>query len=219
MTPILLLLVIEGGFLTLFLNQTKCEEYWPSKQAHDYGDITVMMTSEIVLPEWTIRDFTVKNDALKVEAIQTSESHPLRQFHFTSWPDHGVPDTTDLLINFRYLVRDYMKQSPPESPILVHCSAGVGRTGTFIAIDRLIYQIENENTVDVYGIVYDLRMHRPLMVQTEDQYVFLNQCVLDIVRSQKDSKVDLIYQNTTAMTIYENLAPVTTFGKTNGYIA
>ncbi|XP_029812213.1 receptor-type tyrosine-protein phosphatase eta isoform X4 [Suricata suricatta] len=192
--------------------RTKCEEYWPSKQAQDYGDITVAMTSEIVLPQWTIRDFTVKN-------LQTSESHPLRQFHFTSWPDHGVPDTTDLLINFRYLVRDYMKQSPPGSPILVHCSAGVGRTGTFIAIDRLIYQIENENTVDVYGIVYDLRMHRPLMVQTEDQYVFLNQCVLDIIRSQKDSKVDLIYQNTTAMTIYENLAPVTAFGRTNGYIA
>ncbi|XP_045147050.1 receptor-type tyrosine-protein phosphatase eta [Echinops telfairi] len=151
--------------------------------------------------------------------VQTSENHPLRQFHFTSWPDHGVPDTTDLLINFRYLVRDYMKQSPPETPILVHCSAGVGRTGTFIAIDRLIYQMENENTVDVYGIVYDLRMHRPLMVQTEDQYVFLNQCVLDIIRAQKDSKVDLIYQNTTAMTIYENLSPVPTFGKTNGYIA
>ncbi|KAM6160871.1 receptor-type tyrosine-protein phosphatase eta [Erethizon dorsatum] len=192
--------------------RTKCEEYWPSKQAQDYGDITVVMTSEIVLPEWTIRDFTVKN-------VQTSDSHRLRQFHFTSWPDHGVPDTTDLLINFRYLVRDYMKQSPPESPILVHCSAGVGRTGTFIAIDRLIYQIENENTVDVYGIVYDLRMHRPLMVQTEDQYVFLNQCVLDIVRSQRDSKVDLIYQNTTAMTIYENLEPVAVFGKTNGYLA
>ncbi|ELK23841.1 Receptor-type tyrosine-protein phosphatase eta [Myotis davidii] len=192
--------------------RTKCEEYWPSKQAKDYGDIAVAMTSEIVLPEWTIRDFIVKNK-------QTSDSHALRQFHFTSWPDHGVPDTTDLLINFRYLVRDYMKQSPPESPILVHCSAGVGRTGTFIAIDRLIYQIENEYSVDVYGIVYDLRMHRPLMVQTEDQYVFLNQCVLDIIRSHRDSKVDLIYQNTTAMTIYENLAPVTTFGQTNGYIA
>ncbi|XP_054581684.1 receptor-type tyrosine-protein phosphatase eta [Eptesicus fuscus] len=192
--------------------RTKCEEYWPSKQAKDYGDITVAMTSEIVLPEWTIRDFIVKNK-------QTSDSHPLRQFHFTSWPDHGVPDTTDLLINFRYLVRDYMKQSPPGSPILVHCSAGVGRTGTFIAIDRLIYQIENEYSVDVYGIVYDLRMHRPLMVQTEDQYVFLNQCVLDIIRSHRDSKVDLIYQNTTAMTIYENIAPVATFGQTNGYIA
>lgn len=59
-----------------------------------------------------------------------------------------------------------------ERQLMVMCSflsssAGVGRTGTFIAIDRLIYQIENENTVDVYGIVYDLRMHRPLMVQTE----------------------------------------------------
>lgn len=53
----------------------------------------------------------------------------------------------------------------------------------------------------------------------QDQYVFLNQCVLDIIRSHRDSKVDLIYQNTTAMTIYENLAPVTTFGQTNGYIA
>ncbi|XP_023597604.1 receptor-type tyrosine-protein phosphatase eta-like isoform X2 [Trichechus manatus latirostris] len=192
--------------------RTKCEEYWPSKEAQDYGDITVAMSSEIIHPEWTIRDFTVKN-------VQTRESHPVRQFHFTSWPDHGVPETTDLLISFRYLVRDYVTQSPPETPILVHCSAGVGRTGTFIAIDRLIYQIENENTVDVYGIVYDLRMHRPLMVQTEDQYVFLNQCVLDIIRSRKDSKVDLIYQNTTAMTIYENFMPGPRFGKTNGYIA
>ncbi|XP_074086755.1 receptor-type tyrosine-protein phosphatase eta [Macrotis lagotis] len=192
--------------------RTKCEEYWPSKQTQNYGDITVALTSEIILPEWTIRDFTVKNS-------KTSESHPLRQFHFTSWPDHGVPDTTDLLINFRYLVNDYMKQSPPESPVLVHCSAGVGRTGTFIAIDRLIHQMENENAVDVYGIVYDLRLHRPLMVQTEDQYVFLNQCVWDIIKSQKDSKADLIYQNTTAMSIYENLAPMTAFGKTNGYIA
>ncbi|XP_043827174.1 receptor-type tyrosine-protein phosphatase eta [Dromiciops gliroides] len=192
--------------------RTKCEEYWPSKQTQNYGDITVALTSEIILPEWTIRDFSVKNS-------KTSESHPLRQFHFTSWPDHGVPDTTDLLVNFRYLVNDYMKQSPPESPVLVHCSAGVGRTGTFIAIDRLIHQMENENAVDVYGIVYDLRLHRPLMVQTEDQYVFLNQCVWDIIKSQKDSKADLIYQNTTAMTIYENLAPMTAFGKTNGYIA
>lgn len=57
--------------------------------------------------------------------------------------------------------------TPAPRSFPVSCSAGVGRTGTFIAIDRLIYQIENEYTVDVYGIVYDLRMHRPLMVQTE----------------------------------------------------
>ncbi|NWW99971.1 PTPRJ phosphatase, partial [Caloenas nicobarica] len=192
--------------------RTKCEQYWPDKQSKTYGDIIVTMVSEIVLPEWTIRDFTV-------EKSNTPESHTVRQFHFTSWPDHGVPETTDLLINFRHLVHEYSSQNPIDSPTLVHCSAGVGRTGTFIAIDRLIQQIEMENTVDVYGVVYDLRMHRPLMVQTEDQYVFLNQCVMDIIRSQKDKKTDLIYQNMTAMAIYENFTPGPSFGKANGYHA
>ncbi|NXD11831.1 PTPRJ phosphatase, partial [Nothocercus nigrocapillus] len=192
--------------------RTKCEQYWPDKQSMSYGDIIVTMVSEIVLPEWTIRDFTVEN-------TNVSEIHTVRQFHFTSWPDHGVPETTDLLINFRHLVQEYNSQNPIDSPVLVHCSAGVGRTGTFIAIDRLIQQMEMENTVDVYGVVYDLRMHRPLMVQTEDQYVFLNQCVMDIIRSQKDKKADLIYQNMTAMAIYENFTPGPGFGKANGYHA
>ncbi|NWU94961.1 PTPRJ phosphatase, partial [Upupa epops] len=190
--------------------RTKCEQYWPDKETKSYGDIVVTTVSEIVLPEWTIRDFTV-------EKSNTPDSHTVRQFHFTSWPDHGVPETTDLLINFRHLVHTYSTQNPIDCPTLVHCSAGVGRTGTFIAIDRLIQQIEMENTVDVYGVVYDLRMHRPLMVQTEDQYVFLNQCVMDIIKSQKDKKTDLIYQNMTAMAIYENFTPGTGFGKANGY--
>ncbi|XP_071414939.1 receptor-type tyrosine-protein phosphatase eta isoform X2 [Pithys albifrons albifrons] len=192
--------------------RTKCEQYWPDKESKTYGDIIVTIVSEIVLPEWTIRDFTV-------EKSDTPESHTVCQFHFTSWPDHGVPETTDLLINFRHLVHQYNSQNPIDSPTLVHCSAGVGRTGTFIAIDRLIQQMEMENTVDVYGVVYDLRMHRPLMVQTEDQYVFLNQCVMDIIRSQKKKKTDLIYQNVTAMEIYENFTPGPDFGKANGYHA
>ncbi|NWH85819.1 PTPRJ phosphatase, partial [Aegithalos caudatus] len=190
--------------------RTKCEQYWPDKQPKTYGDIIVTMVSEVVLPEWTIRDFTV-------EKSNTPESHTVRQFHFTSWPDHGVPETTDLLINFRHLVHEYNSQNPMDSPTLVHCSAGVGRTGTFIAIDRLIQQMEMENTVDVYGVVYDLRMHRPLMVQTEDQYVFLNQCVMDIIKSQRERRTDLIYQNVTAMAIYENFTPGPAFGKANGY--
>ncbi|NWY72972.1 PTPRJ phosphatase, partial [Erithacus rubecula] len=192
--------------------RTKCEQYWPDKQSKSYGDIIVTMVSEVVLPEWTIRDFTV-------EKSNTPESHTVRQFHFTSWPDHGVPETTDLLINFRHLVHEYNSQNPIDSPTLVHCSAGVGRTGTFIAIDRLIQQMEMESSVDVYGVVYDLRMHRPLMVQTEDQYVFLNQCVMDIIKSQRERQTDLIYQNVTAMAIYENVTPGPAFGKANGYHA
>ncbi|XP_036399313.1 receptor-type tyrosine-protein phosphatase eta [Megalops cyprinoides] len=180
--------------------RVKCEEYWPSGTKH-FNNITVTMTSEIPLEDWTIRDFSVKN-------VKTAETRSLRHFHFTAWPDHGVPETTELLINFRHLVREHMDQYSRNSPAVVHCSAGVGRTGTFIAIDRLIFQIERDGVVDVYGVIHDLRMHRPLMVQTEDQYVFLNQCAMDIIRSRTGTNVDLIYQNTAALSIYENFEPM-----------
>ncbi|XP_019749603.1 receptor-type tyrosine-protein phosphatase eta-like isoform X4 [Hippocampus comes] len=177
----------------------KCEQYWHSSTKH-FEYIRVTTTSEIPLDDWTIRDFEIKN-------VKTAETRSVRQFHFTAWPDHGVPETTELLISFRHLVREHMDQYSTNSPTVVHCSAGVGRTGTFIAIDRLIFQIERENVVDVYGVVHDLRMHRPLMVQTEDQYVILNQCAMDIIRSRTGTNVDLIYQNTAALSIYENVQP------------
>ncbi|XP_072526999.1 receptor-type tyrosine-protein phosphatase eta [Salminus brasiliensis] len=180
--------------------RVKCEKYWPSESKH-FSNLTVTTTSEIIMEDWTIRDFHVKN-------VKTAETRSIRQFHFTAWPDHGVPETTELLINFRHLVREHMDQYSRHSPTLVHCSAGVGRTGTFIAIDRLIFRIERDGVVDVYGIIHDLRMHRPLMVQTEDQYVFLNQCAVDIIRSRTGTNVDLIYQNTAALTIYENFEPM-----------
>ncbi|XP_045061143.1 receptor-type tyrosine-protein phosphatase eta-like [Coregonus clupeaformis] len=179
--------------------RVKCEEYYSSETKH-FEYITVTTTSEIPLEDWTIRDFDVKN-------VKTAETRSVRHFHFTAWPDHGVPETTELLINFRHLVREHMDQYSRHSPTVVHCSAGVGRTGTFIAIDRLIFQIEREGMVDVYGTIHELRMHRPLMVQTEEQYVFLNQCAMDIIRSRTGTNVDLIYQNTAALTIYENVEP------------
>uniref|UniRef100_A0A3P9AAI4 protein-tyrosine-phosphatase n=1 Tax=Esox lucius TaxID=8010 RepID=A0A3P9AAI4_ESOLU len=188
--------------------RVKCEKYWPS-ETKCFGNITVATTSDIPLEDWTIRDFEIKN-------IKTAETRSVRHFHFTAWPDHGVPETTELLINFRHLVREHMDQYSRHSPTVVHCSAGVGRTGTFIAIDRLIFQIERESMVDVYGIIHDLRMHRPLMVQTEDQYVFLNQCAMDIIRSRTGTNVDLIYQNTAALGIYENVEPKNKRMK-NGY--
>ncbi|XP_051548122.1 receptor-type tyrosine-protein phosphatase eta-like [Myxocyprinus asiaticus] len=177
--------------------RVKCEKYWPSRTSLHHN-ISVTTTSEIPMESWTIRDFTIKN-------VKTAETRAVRHFHFTAWPDHGVPQTTEILIDFRHLVREHMDQYSSHSPSVVHCSAGVGRTGTFIAIDRLIFQIERESMVDVYGIVNDMRMHRPLMVQTEEQYVYLHQCAYDIIRSRTGTNVDLIYQNTGALDIYENL--------------
>ncbi|XP_034734384.1 receptor-type tyrosine-protein phosphatase eta [Etheostoma cragini] len=205
-------MIWEKNVLTLVMltrcneqGRVKCERYWDHGTKH-YENITVTTTSEIPLEDWTIRDFHIKN-------VKTAETRSVRHFHFTAWPDHGVPQTTELLISFRHLVREHMDQYSRHSPTVVHCSAGVGRTGTFIAIDRLIFQIERENIVDVYGIVHDQRMHRPLMVQTEDQYVFLNQCAMDIIRSRTGTNVDLIYQNTGALSIYENIDPKKGFPK------
>ncbi|MCJ8735808.1 hypothetical protein PDJAM_G00251700 [Pangasius djambal] len=177
--------------------RVKCEKYWPP-ETKLYNNILVTTTSEIELEDWTIRDFTIKN-------VKTAETRNVRQFHFTAWPDHGVPETTEVLINFRHLVREHMDSFSRNAPAVVHCSAGVGRTGTFIALDHLIFQIERENMVDIYGIIHDMRMHRPLMVQTEDQYVFLNQCASDIIKSRIGTNVDLIYQNAAAFSIYENV--------------
>ncbi|CAM4735156.1 unnamed protein product [Leuciscus chuanchicus] len=179
--------------------RVKCEKYWPS-ETHHYHNISVTTTSDIPLDSWTIRDFRIKN-------MKTAETRYVRQFHFTAWPDHGVPETTEVLIDFRHLVREHMDQYSRHSPTVVHCSAGVGRTGTFIAIDQLIFQIERESTVDIYGIVNDMRMHRALMVQTEEQYVYLHQCAHDIIRARTGTNVDLIYQNNEALNIYQNAFP------------
>ncbi|XP_048015426.1 receptor-type tyrosine-protein phosphatase eta [Megalobrama amblycephala] len=176
--------------------EVKCEKYWPSGTNH-YHYISVTTTSETALESWTIRDFGIKNE-------KTEETRNVRQFHFTAWPDNGVPQTTEVLIYFRQLVRKHMDQYSRHSPTVVHCSSGVGRTGAFIAIDHLIIQIERDSMVDIYGIVTDMHMHRPLMVQTEEQYVYLHQCAYDIIRSRTGTKEDLIYQNTAAPPIYEN---------------
>jgi len=119
------------------------------------------------------------------------------------WPDHGVPETTQSLIQFVRTVRDYISRSPGAGPTVVHCSAGVGRTGTFIALDRILQQLDSKDSVDIYGAVNDLRLHRVHMVQTECQYVYLHQCVRDVLRARKLRSE----QENPLFPIYENVNP------------
>ncbi|XP_054483468.1 receptor-type tyrosine-protein phosphatase beta-like, partial [Anoplopoma fimbria] len=160
--------------------RVKCDHYWPFDQEPlYYGDLIVQMLSESVLPEWTIREFNICSEE------QLSFTRLLRQFHYTVWPDHGVPETTQSLIQFVRTVRDYVNRSPGSGPTVVHCSAGVGRTGTFIVLDRVLQQLDTKDTLDIYGSVFDLRLHRSHMVQTECQYAYLHQCVRDVLRARK----------------------------------
>ncbi|XP_059832353.1 uncharacterized protein LOC132397544 [Hypanus sabinus] len=181
--------------------RAKCEQYWPTERPLSIEDKVVTLTSEVTSEDWTIRDFSlVKN--------KSGEKKNVRQFHFTGWPDHGVPSTTGILIEFRNLVRQYIDQHQMSGPTVVHCSAGVGRTGTFISIDHMIYQIDKNREVNIWAIVYQLRMNRPLMVQTESQYVFLNLCAMDYIKSNKKShEEESIYENTPAL-IYENTSAI-----------
>ncbi|CAJ0967513.1 unnamed protein product, partial [Ranitomeya imitator] len=173
------------------LGKVKCEEYWPQRSARIYGNLSVSMNDENVLQDWTTRDFTLVD-------MKTRQSKVVRHFHFTAWPDHGVPKATSVLIEFRNLVREYVTNDDSmHSPIVVHCSAGVGRTGTLIALDRVMKQIETESQIDVYG---------------DSQYIFLNQCALDIIKAPRMNDPDLIYQNTSA--IYQNTS-TSSFKKTN----
>ena len=86
-------------------------------------------------------------------------------FHYLAWPDHGVPTNATAMINFIKRVRKahpYNKQDT----LLVHCSAGVGRTGTLITLDSMLERIKAENTINIYEFVFNLRKQRVLMVQT-----------------------------------------------------
>uniref|UniRef100_A0AAR2L812 protein-tyrosine-phosphatase n=1 Tax=Pygocentrus nattereri TaxID=42514 RepID=A0AAR2L812_PYGNA len=160
--------------------RVKCDHYWPFDQdSLYYGDLIVQMLSESVLPEWTIREFKICSEE------QLNFSRIVRQFHYTVWPDHGVPETTQSLIQFVRTVRDYINRTPGSGPTVVHCSAGVGRTGTFITLDRVLQQLDTKDTVDIYGAVFDMRLHRSHMVQTESQYTYLHQCVRDVLRARK----------------------------------
>ncbi|KAB0403893.1 hypothetical protein E2I00_016985 [Balaenoptera physalus] len=142
--------------------RVKCDHYWPADQdSLYYGDLILQMLSESVLPEWTIREFRICSEE------QLDAHRLIRHFHYTVWPDHGVPETTQSLIQFVRTVRDYINRTPGAGPTAVHCSAGVGRTGTFIALDRILQQLDSKDSVDIYGAVHDLRLHRVHMVQTE----------------------------------------------------
>ncbi|XP_062989960.1 receptor-type tyrosine-protein phosphatase beta isoform X2 [Elgaria multicarinata webbii] len=178
--------------------RVKCDHYWPFDQdSLYYGDLIVQMLSESVLPEWTIREFKVCSEE------QLDSSRLIRQFHYTVWPDHGVPETTQSLIQFVRTVRDYINRTPQAGPTIVHCSAGVGRTGTFMALDRILQQLDLKDSVDIYGAVHDLRLHRVHMVQTECQYVYLHQCVRDVLRARKLRSE----QENPLFPIYENVNP------------
>ncbi|XP_054914099.1 receptor-type tyrosine-protein phosphatase H-like [Poeciliopsis prolifica] len=179
--------------------RTKCEQYWPEgPNPSTHGDLIVSKTSEQRESNWVLREFKLKH-------TKDAEERMVKHFHFTAWPDHGVPQGTEVLIRFRGLVRKHIESEGSKAPTVVHCSAGVGRTGTIIALDVLLQQLQQERAVGINSFVSKMRQHRSHMVQTESQYVFLHQCIMDSLQppgGQEENiyeNDDLIYVNATAL--------------------
>ncbi|XP_064386419.1 uncharacterized protein LOC135334961 isoform X2 [Halichondria panicea] len=154
-------------------NKIKCQQYWPDSGSVSYGPFTVTITDQQVLADYTVRNLLL---AMKGESGKPFKT---TQFHFTTWPDHGVPDYATPILAFHRRVKSQHK--PSRGPLLVHCSAGVGRTGTYIAIDNVLDQIATEGIVDISGTIVKSRNQRMKMVQTQDQYVFIHDAILESV--------------------------------------
>ncbi|XP_071170874.1 receptor-type tyrosine-protein phosphatase S-like isoform X18 [Mytilus edulis] len=153
-------------------SRIKCDQYWPHRGGETYGIMQVLLVDVTELSTYTIRTFHVSRYGYP-------EKREVRQFQFTAWPDHGVPDHPTPLLMFMKRVKACNPQDA--GPMIVHCSAGVGRTGAFIVIDAMLERVKHEKTVDIYGHVTCLRAQRNYMVQTEDQYIFIHDALLEAV--------------------------------------
>lgn len=173
----------------------RCHQYWPedNKPVTVFGDIVITKVVEDVQIDWTIRD-------LKVE--RHGDYMMVRQCNFTSWPEHGVPENTTALIHFVKMVR--ASRPHENTPTIVHCSAGVGRSGVVVAMDHLIQHINHHDFVDIYGLVAELRSERMCMVQNLAQYIFLHQCVVDLLAT-KGSNQAICFVNYSALQKMDSL--------------
>uniref|UniRef100_A0A1I8EDX7 protein-tyrosine-phosphatase n=1 Tax=Wuchereria bancrofti TaxID=6293 RepID=A0A1I8EDX7_WUCBA len=185
----------------------KCHQYWPDNDQLSvlYADIEVTLMNETVYKEFTVRELKLTNISEPVAPSRT-----VKHLHYMAWPDFGVPEYAAGLVRFVRLFRTRLPPSPSNKPTVVHCSAGVGRSGTFIALDRLMQCAAKNLPLDVFGIVYEMRLDRCHMVQNEvtffyfcfpflpfrqhrrQQYIFIHHCLLYVLETQYDMATNLI---------------------------
>ncbi|CAL8393065.1 unnamed protein product [Boreogadus saida] len=153
-------------------NRVKCAQYWPSTTSAPevFEEFVVKLNKEEQCPDYIIRRLTLSNK-------RDSSEREVTQIQFTSWPDHGVPEDPQLLLKLRKRVNAFKNLF--SGPIVIHCSAGVGRTGTYISIDAMMESLESERRMDIYGYIVNLRKQRCLMVQVETQYILIHQAMIE----------------------------------------
>lgn len=176
-------------------NKDKCFKYFPNNHENMEleNGIAIRCCTELDFKTYTVRTLLVQRDL---------EQWTITHLQFTDWPDFGCPAGTQIMLEFCRLMRDYADKS--DSPIILHCSAGIGRTGTLIALDILLQTISEDKDVDIFNTVLDLRKDRKNMVQTEKQYLYIHNCISDAIEQPAPIKNCISEKEP----IYENLEEI-----------
>ncbi|KAL9834886.1 LOW QUALITY PROTEIN: tyrosine-protein phosphatase non-receptor type 1-like [Geothlypis trichas] len=158
--------------------QVKCAQYWPRKEEKEmlFEDTNLKLTliSEDIKSYYTVRQ-------LELENLTTQETREILHFHYTTWPDFGVPESPAFL-NFLFKVRESGSLSPGHGPVVVHCSAGIGRSGTFCLVDTCLLLMDKRkdpSSVDVKQVLLEMRKYRMGLIQTADQLRFSYLAVIE----------------------------------------
>ncbi|RXN09343.1 tyrosine- phosphatase non-receptor type 4-like isoform X1 [Labeo rohita] len=152
--------------------RVKCHQYWPNVSASGtYGGFQVACVSEEGNSAYLLRDLTLTH-------LESKEERQICQMQYLAWPDHGVPDDSSDFLNFVSQVRSKRADTP--EPVVVHCSAGIGRTGVLITMETAMCLIESGQSVYPLDIVRTMRDQRAMMIQTPSQYRFVCEAILKV---------------------------------------
>ncbi|XP_052791575.1 receptor-type tyrosine-protein phosphatase kappa-like [Mya arenaria] len=150
-------------------NKVKCCQYWPDEGRKQYGGVTVEARDADTFSDYTVRTFVI--------STEKGESRVVKHFQFEAWSDRHVPEYASSVLHFRGCVQAH--DSKDNVPTVVHCSAGIGRSGTYLALDYLAEQADVEGYVNVFQCVQNLRHQRVNMVQNLEQYMFLHEALAE----------------------------------------
>jgi len=183
---IMLTTIVERG-------RIKCHKYWPDiGTTSEFGGLEVTCIKEETNDNFVFREFSI---LLK----ETAEERQVTQMAYLSWPDHGVPDSSQEFVDFVEAVRSHRQGSL--APTIVHCSAGIGRTGVVILMETALYLIEANQPVYPLDLTRVMRDQRASMIQTPGQYKFVCQAILKVYKEGKVKPSPEFCQTTTSVSV------------------